>query len=270
MPAAGAMRTLKLTVAYDGTDFVGWQRQDNGVSIQQRVEEALAPFEPEGPRPLHIEGASRTDAGVHAAGQVASVRVRFDHPVDAVRRALNIRLPTAIRVLTVEDAPSGFHARFDARGKRYRYRINTAPVVSPLDRWFVWHVPRPCDVAAMRTAARTLVGCHDFASFQATGSSVVDTRRTVQRLDIVEMRDELHIEVEGDGFLRHMVRIMSGSLVDVGLGTFPPDWMARARDACDRRKAGRTAPASGLILEQVHYDVPDDVPAAGPRAGNSC
>jgi tRNA pseudouridine38-40 synthase len=264
------MRTLKLTVAYDGTDFVGWQRQDNGVSVQQRLEEALAPFEPDAPRPLTVEGASRTDAGVHAAGQVASVRVRFEHPVDAVRRALNIRLPTAIRVLSVEDAAPGFHARFDARSKRYRYRISTVPVVSPLDRWFVWHVPRPCNVAAMREAASSLVGSHDFASFQATGSSVIDTRRIVHRVDIVETPDELHIEVEGDGFLRHMVRIMSGSLVDVGLGTFPADWMARARDTHDRRKAGRTAPASGLILEQVHYDAPDDVPVTGPWAGNSC
>jgi tRNA pseudouridine38-40 synthase len=264
------MRTLKLTIAYDGTGFVGWQRQDNGVSIQQCVEEALAPFDPEAVPRVTVEGASRTDAGVHAAGQVASARVAFGHPVDAVRRALNIRLPTAIRVLTVEDAAPGFHARYDARGKRYRYRIRTAPVGWPLDRGFVWHVPRPCNVAAMREAARALVGCHDFASFQATGSSVVDTRRTVHRLEVVETADELHIEVEGDGFLRHMVRIITGSLVDVGLGTFPPEWMARVRDVRDRRQAGRTAPASGLILEQVRYDALEDGPLAGPPTRNSC
>jgi tRNA pseudouridine38-40 synthase len=250
------MRTLKLTIAYDGTAYVGWQRQENGTSIQQLVEEALSPFMPGAPGPV-VNGASRTDAGVHALGQVASVHVPFVHPRDAVQRALNIRLPTDIRILAVDDVQEAFHARIDARGKRYRYRIATGAVVLPANRWFVWHVPTTLDVDAMRAAAQPLVGAHDFAAFQATGSSVVDTRRVIRRLDIVPAGDELHIEVEGDGFLRHMVRIIVGSLVDVGLGSRGPGWLTSALEGRDRRAAGRTAPASGLVLERVFYDSGD-------------
>ncbi len=255
------MRTLKLTIAYDGTAYVGWQRQENGTSVQQLIEEAIAPFTPDAPP--SIAGASRTDAGVHAIGQVATARVTFGHPLDAIRRALNIRLPTDIRILAVEEAPDAFHARIDARGKVYRYRIATGPVVLPMHRWFVWHVAAPLDVAAMQDAARPLVGAHDFAAFQATGSSIVDTRRVVRRIDILPAGDELHIEVEGDGFLRHMVRIIAGSLVDVGVGSRPPAWLGSALEGRDRRAAGRTAPASGLVLERVFYGAG----APGPRAG---
>lgn len=246
------MRTLKLTIAYDGTAYVGWQRQENGTSIQHVLEQALVPFRPDVDPPA-VVGASRTDAGVHALGQVASVHVDFDHPVDAVQRALNIRLPGDVRVLAVDDAPSDFHARLRARGKLYRYRIATAPVVLPMHRWFVWHVPSPLNLPVMREAARHLVGTHDFSAFQATGSSVTDTRRTVRRLDLVAADGELHIEVEGDGFLRHMVRIIAGSLVDVGLGTYAPERLAAALASGDRRRAGRTAPPAGLVLEQVRY-----------------
>ncbi|ODS53715.1 MAG: tRNA pseudouridine(38-40) synthase TruA [Acidobacteria bacterium SCN 69-37] len=246
------LRTLKLTLAYDGTAYVGWQRQPTGASIQQVVEEALAPFMPGAPPPT-VTGAGRTDAGVHATGQVASVRVGFDHPVDAVQRAINIRLPLDIRVRRVEVAVPSFHARIDARGKLYRYRLATAPVVLPMDRWFVWHVPEPLDREAMREAARALVGTHDFAAFQATGSSITDTRRTIRRIDLVQAGDELHVAIEGDGFLRHMVRIITGSLVDVGRGRHDPAWVAEALAGRDRQAAGRTAPAAGLVLERVDY-----------------
>lgn len=249
------MRTLKLTLAYDGTAYVGWQRQPNGVSIQQLIEEALGAFAPHEPLPV-VNGASRTDAGVHALAQVASARVAFPHPVDAVQRALNVRLPGDIRVLSVEDVAAHFHARIDARGKSYRYRIATDPVVMPADRWFVWHVPQVCDVDRMRDAARHLVGAHDFAAFQASGSDVIGTRRVVHRLELDQQRGELHLTIDGDGFLRHMVRIVTGSLVDVGVGTHPPAWMADVVASRDRRRAGRTAPAAGLVLERVYYDAP--------------
>lgn len=257
------MRTLRLTLAYDGTAYVGWQRQPNGTSIQQLIEDALAPFAPDTSPAPTVTGASRTDAGVHALGQIASAQVPFAHPVDAIQRALNIRLPLDVRVLAVAEAAPGFHARFDARGKRYRYRIATTPIVLPMKRWFVWHVPEPLDVDAMREAARSLVGAHDFASFQATGSSVVDTRREIRRLDLVGAGDELHIEIEGDGFLRHMVRIMAGSLVDVGVGTRPVAWLAEAIESRNRRAAGRTAPPSGLVLERVFYGDGEDDPGPG-------
>lgn len=247
------VRTLKLVVAYDGTEYAGWQRQPNGVSIQQLIEEAFASFTPGEPPPA-VTGASRTDAGVHAIGQVASVRVPFSHPADAVLRALNARLPEAVRILDAADAHASFHARRDARRKRYRYRIYRAAVLLPMLRLYVWHVPGRLDLNAMREAAARLVGTHDFAAFQASGASVATTRRTIFRLDLVETGDELHLEVEGDGFLRHMIRIIAGSLVDIGRGTRTPAWLGEALDGRDRRLAGQTAPAAGLCLERVDYD----------------
>lgn len=245
------MRTLKLTIAYDGTRYVGWQRQENGLSVQQVIEEALQPMC--GDDPAVLMGASRTDAGVHAAAQVASVRVRFAHAVTTVWRALNVTLPADIRVLDVVDAEPGFHARFDATGKSYRYRIATDRVLSPFDRWFVWHVPRRCDIDAMREAAAVLVGRHDFSSFQARGSTVLDGWRTLERLSVERAGHEIHIEVGGNGFLRHMVRIIAGTLVDIGVGTRPVASMAEALNARDRQSAGRTAPAQGLVLTEVRY-----------------
>src|SRR5678815_1575616 len=149
------MRTLKLTVAYDGTRFVGWQRQAEGQSIQGLLEDALARFEG---APVTVHGAGRTDAGVHARGQVASVEVATPHQTLSIQRGLNASLPPDVRILTVEDAPPGFHARFSARSKTYRYVLNNVPVASPFDRAFVWHVSDRLDVDAMRTAANALVG----------------------------------------------------------------------------------------------------------------
>lgn len=245
------MRTLKLTIAYDGTRYVGWQRQENGLSVQQVIEEALQPMC--GDLAAVLNGSSRTDAGVHAAAQVASVRVEFAHSPTTVRRALNVTLPADIRILDVVEAEPGFHARFDATGKSYRYRIFTGRVLSPFDRWFVWHVPQRCDLDAMRDAAAVLVGRHDFSSFQARGSTVLDGWRTLERLSVEPVGAEIHIDVEGGGFLRHMVRIIAGTLVDIGVGTRPSGSMAAALAACDRQAAGRTAPALGLTLMKVKY-----------------
>lgn len=245
------MRSLKLTLAYDGTNYVGWQRQTNGVSIQQMVEEAFAPLV--GGVPPTVAGASRTDAGVHAIGQVASVNVETDVSALAVRRALNVRLPADIRVLTVEDAAPGFHARFHAASKSYRYRMVTAQVLSPFDRLCVWHAPEPKRLDWMREAAAALVGRHDFASFQARGATVRDTVRTIQRLELVDAGDEIRIECDGDGFLRHMVRAIAGTLAEVGTGLRPPSSMAALLEARDRRAAGATAPACGLMLLGVRY-----------------
>jgi tRNA pseudouridine38-40 synthase len=240
------MRVLKLTLAYDGTNYVGWQRQENGVSVQQVVEDALQPMC--GDDPVVVNGASRTDAGVHALGQIASVRVAFTHTPSTVRRALNVRLPPDVRVLDVEEAASRFHARFDAS-----YRIATARVPSPFDRWFVWHMPRRCDLDAMRAAASVLVGRHDFSSFQARGASVLDGWRTLERIEISRTDDEIHVDVDGNGFLRHMVRIIVGTLIDIGVGTRPVASMAETLAAKDRQTAGQTAPAAGLVLTSVKY-----------------
>ena len=245
------MRCLKLTIAYDGTTYVGWQRQPNGVSIQQLIEQAFAPLA--GGEAPAVAGAGRTDAGVHAVAQVASVQLDTDLAAETIRRALNFRLPADVRVHRVEDAPLDFHARFDAAGKIYRYRICVGAVVSPFDRCFVHHAPEARDHDAMRDAAARLVGRHDFASFQAAGGDAQDSVRTLHRLDLCAREDELVLDIEGNGFLRHMVRTIAGTLIEVGAGQRGAAAMTDILAARDRRAAGRTAPASGLTLLRVNY-----------------
>ena len=250
------MRTLRLTLAYDGTNYAGWQRQDREPTVQQAVEEAFVPLVSGGGDPVTpptVAAAGRTDAGVHALGQVASVNVDFEIAASAVQRALNVRLPTDIRVVGVVDAPPGFHARYHAAGKTYRYRIATTPVLSPFDRHFVFHYPGRHDADAMRAGAARLVGRHDFASFQTVGSWPLDTTRTIHRLEVTETGGEIALEIEGDGFLRHMVRAIAGTLLEVGAGQRPVDAISQVLAARDRQAAGRTLPASGLTLVSVRY-----------------
>jgi tRNA pseudouridine38-40 synthase len=247
------VRTLKLTIAYDGTNYVGWQRQTNGLAVQQAIEDAVAPLVDDVERRPGVAGASRTDAGVHAAAQVASVNLDVELSTASLLRAINVRLPADIRILQVEDAAPGFHARFHARGKSYRYRLARSLVMSPFDRAFAWHVPELSDVGAMCHAATAFVGRHDFASFQARGSSTLDTVRTIARLDIDEKGDEVVVEVEGDGFLRHMVRAIVGTLVEVGSGLRAADTVPAILAERHRRAGGPTAPARGLMLIAVRY-----------------
>jgi len=255
------VRVLKLTIAYDGTAYVGWQRQQNGISIQALLEDALARIEGS---PIVVMGAGRTDAGVHALGQVASVRIA--HPIDTapLRRALNAILPDDVRVLGVAEAPDDFHARFGARSKTYRYRIFTGDVVSPFERRYAWHIPHALDVGAMRAGAREIAGTHDFAAFRAAGTDTATTVRTIARLEITHApppmtaANDPHalaiaIEVEGDGFLRHMVRTIAGTLVEVGAGRRHPGSVAGTLNSKDRSQAGPTAPAQGLFLVRVSY-----------------
>ncbi|NQW04328.1 MAG: tRNA pseudouridine(38-40) synthase TruA [Acidobacteria bacterium] len=244
------MRVLRLLVAYDGTHYCGWQRQENGPTIQGALEDACASLL--GPSPS-VTGAGRTDAGVHALGQVASVRVETTHATDAVRRALNVRLDPDIRVLDVTDAAPEFHARFDATGKTYRYRIATTPLVSPFTHRYVWHVPQPLDLTAMRRAATDLIGRHDFSAVRSTGSEVSDAVRTLDRVEWIERAGELVLEVHGDGFLRHMVRAIVGTLVEVGSGRRTAQSIPGLLASRDRGQAGETAPAQGLTLVSVDY-----------------
>jgi tRNA pseudouridine38-40 synthase len=246
-------RTIKLTLAYDGTDFVGWQRQAEGASIQGLIEDALAAFEG---APVTVHGAGRTDAGVHALGQVASATITTRHDTAAIQRGLNVALPPSVRVLAIEERPPEFHARFSAIGKAYEYRIVNAPFVSPFLFRYAWHVPRPLDLDAMREAGALLEGEHDFAAFQGSGSEVASTRRTIARLEWEAGGGHdrpLVMRIEGDGFLRHMVRNIAGTLVDVGEGRWPPDHVARILADGTRRGAGRAAPPSGLFLVAVRY-----------------
>jgi tRNA pseudouridine38-40 synthase len=171
----------------------------------------------------------------------------------AVQRAMNVRLPPDIRVLAVEEAAPGFHARSFSTSKAYRYRIATGSVLSPFDRWYVWHHPIPKDVELMRQAAAHLIGTHDFVSFQAAGSAVRATTRTLTRVEVRETPGEIVIDVEGDGFLRHMVRAIAGTLADVGTGARSAASIAETLSARDRRAAGTTAPGCGLTLMAVRY-----------------
>ena len=252
------MRTLKLTLAYDGGDYVGWQRQLVGRSIQGELERAFE--EIEGQR-IAVHGAGRTDAGVHALAQVASIRLAHDIEVDSLVRALNAKLPVDVRVLSVESVEDQFHARFSSRRKVYRYFIALGPMVSPFVRRYAWHVAEPLDTNAMKNAAVALLGQHDFAAFQAVGSDVETTVRTISEVTIgtrqlpeVESTTPLiSVDVIGEGFLRHMVRIMVGTLVSVGKGKRPASAMSGLLSSGDRECAGVTAPAHGLFLVSVVY-----------------
>ena len=245
------MRTLKITLAYDGTRFVGWQRQADGESVQGLLEDALARLEG---GPVAASGAGRTDAGVHALAQVASARVTCAHDAATLTRALNANLPRDIRVLSVEDVADSFHARFSATGKTYRFQIRNAPVASPFDRSFVWHLPEPLSLDAMRRAAALLVGTHDFNAFRSAGSDTASSVRTVTRSEWTCRTEMLTYEIAGDGFLRHMVRAIVGTLVEIGRGWRNPEDITFLLGAATRAQAGATAPPHGLFLVAVDYD----------------
>ncbi len=247
------MRTLKLTVAYDGTDYVGWQRQADGVSIQGVLEDALAPFEG---APVTVHGAGRTDAGVHALGQVASVQLTATIEPGTLARALNAVLPAAIRIVSVEEADAEFHARFSATGKTYEYRIVNAPFVSPFIQRYAWHVPPRLDMDAIEAATAFLRGRHDFAAFQSAGTDVPSSVRTITEIEWTRGRGPdvpLVLRMSGDGFLRHMVRNIAGTLVEVGRGRWSAAAMADILASRDRSSAGTTAPPHGLFLTGVMY-----------------
>ena len=246
------MPRQKLTIEYCGAGFVGWQRQANGLSIQEALETAVRRF---CGASVTVFGAGRTDAGVHALAQVAHVDLPRVAPPDEIRGALNHHLrPHAISVLTVETVPPEFDARLSATGRRYLYRILNRRTAPALDRGRVWHVAPPLDVAAMRDGAAHLIGHHDFSTFR---DSLCQARSPVKTLDALELSragDEIYIKAAARSFLHHQVRNMVGTLKLVGLGRWRPDDVARALAARDRRAGGPTAPAEGLALVAVRYD----------------
>jgi tRNA pseudouridine38-40 synthase len=245
------MPTFSITLAYDGTDYVGWQRQALGVSIQSLVEDALRDLDQ---RDVAAIGAGRTDAGVHALGQVASFRLERSIEAGALVRAMNARLPADVRVLSASAVPDSFHARFAARRKTYRYRIWNGDVLGPFERATAWHVPGPLDRHAMAAAAALLQGRHDFAAFQAAGSATRSTERELYASRVMCEGEALLYEVIGGGFLRHMVRAIVGTLVEVGRGRRPAAWVSDVLVSRDRGLAGPTAPPQGLTLVRVDYD----------------
>jgi len=250
---------FRLTLEYDGAGFSGWQVQAGAVrTLQGELEAAVLRIT--GVR-ARAHGAGRTDAGVHAEGQVANLKLETALTAPALQRALNAVLPRGIAVVTAEVVEDGFHARHHARAKLYRYRIWNGPRPSPLRAARAWWVKPALDVAAMASAGALLLGRHDFASFQDVGSDVESTIRTLTRCDVLgtpvspgqAARGEIEIHVEGSGFLRHMVRILAGTLVQAGTRRREPGSLPAVLAARDRRAAGPTAPPHGLTLVRVSY-----------------
>ena len=245
------MTRYRLIVEYDGTDLVGWQRQKNGPSVQQALEEAIAAFSGEAPR---VYGAGRTDAGVHATGQVAHFDLNKRTDGKVVRNALNAHLrPSPIAVLDARAVSDRFHARLSARRRHYLYRIVNRAAPLAIDRGRAWHVMVPLDAAAMGEAARVLVGKHDFTTFRAAPCQARSPVKTLSELRIERRGEEILIHARARSFLHHQVRNMVGTLRLVGEGKWDAAAVARALAARDRSKGGPTAPAEGLYLRAVEY-----------------
>ncbi len=245
------MPRYRLTLEYDGTPFVGWQIQDNGPSVQGVLEQAIDKFCGESPRTV---AAGRTDAGVHAMGQVVHVDLTKDWPVERVREALNFHLrPHPVSVVEAAIAASDFNARLSARSRRYLYRILNRRAPPALDKERVWHVARPLDAPAMHVAAQVLVGRHDFTTFRASLCQAKSPVKTLDRLDVTREGDEIRVTALARSFLHHQVRNMVGALKLVGDGKWSVDDVAAALAARDRTKGGATAPAAGLCLMEVGY-----------------
>lgn len=246
---------VKFTIAYDGTQYVGWQTQATGMTVQQKIEEALAKLFPS--KPI-LHSSSRTDTGVHALGMAAHVEIpkpEFRMTPFKLVLAINAHLPPDIRIVAAARCKAGFHARFDAKGKQYRYFVWNHAAHSPLIRHQSWHVPKKLDLAAMRQAAAKLIGLRDFRSFAANRNYPCKSSvRTLFRCDIKRQGAMLVFIIEGDGFLYKMCRGIVGTLVQVGLGKIPPDGIDKILEEKDRSEAGMTAPAQGLVLWKVYYN----------------
>ena len=245
------MTTWRVVFEYDGAAYAGWQRQPGATTIQGLAEQALS--EVLGGVRVPLIASGRTDSGVHAHGQVCSFRTEVDRPPSAIRDGLNSKLPDDIACLSASVAHPEFHAQRSATGKLYRYVIRVGPVPSALRAGRYWGVRWPLDVAGMHAAVQHLVGVHDFTSFRAAGCSASSPVREILSARVHVVEDETHIELHGKGFLRHMVRNIVGSLLQVGRGKRPPEWFAELRDARDRSRGGRTAPGCGLFLVRVDY-----------------
>lgn len=244
-------RRILLTISYDGTAYCGWQFQENGPSIQEEVEKALQKALG---RSIRITGASRTDAGVHALGQRAHFDTDASIPPEKFPFVLNRYLPPDIRVLAGTEVPPDFHARFQAAGKLYTYRVHNAPHPSALYRNLTVHVPVFLDADQMHRAGQQLIGTHDFAAFAAAGGSAKTTVRTLDLLSVQRTGEEITLRVHGNAFLYNMVRIIAGTLIGIGQGKLAPSCLDRALQSGSRLDLGVTAPAQGLELTRVDYD----------------
>ncbi len=245
------VRTIKLLIEYDGTNYLGWQVQARGETIQGTIQERLEQILGE---PVHLVGAGRTDAGAHAIGQVAHFKTRSSLDLGSIHRALNSLLPEDILIQKVEEAEEDFHARKGARVKVYEYRVLNRPLRSVFHRRYAWHIPQSLNWEEMRKATQKLIGEHDFSAFRSTGTPTKSGIRKVFRAEWKREREGLmRFEIEGSGFLKQMVRAIVGTLVEVGRGKLDAEAFQRILESKDRRNAGPTAPAHGLFLKEVKY-----------------
>ena len=245
-------KTFKLVIEYDGTAYHGWQRQKSDRSIQAEIEKALTVMTR---KAITLSASGRTDAGVHALGQVAHFTCETAIEPEAFHLGLNSLLPDDIVIKACENVPDTFHARYDARRKTYRYRILNRRVPTAVDNRYVWHIRQELQIGAMQSAAAQVVGEHDFKAFEGTGSPRTSTVRTIFRTRLTQKPEGyLVFEIEGDGFLRYMVRNIVGTLVDVGQGKITPEGFKMILESKDRDRAGATAPPQGLFLVSVEYE----------------
>lgn len=244
------MKRILLTVEYDGTNYAGWQRQLNGLAVQQVLEDALQKATKER---IVVTGASRTDAGVHALGQAVHFDTESRIPPEKYPFVLNTMLPRDVRVHAGREVPEGFHARFMTCGKRYTYRIVNSRHASAIRRNTHVHVPLALDLAPMQEAAKQLLGTHNYAAFQAAGGTAKTTVRTITSAELIRQGDEIILTVEGDAFLYNMVRIIAGTLIEIGLHRRTVDAFSEAYETLDRLSLGVTAPPQGLELTKVYY-----------------
>jgi tRNA pseudouridine38-40 synthase len=245
------MRNIKLTIEYDGTNYLGWQVQPRGLTIQGMIEEKLSLLTGER---IRLSGSGRTDSGAHALHQVASFRTKSRMGVDTMQKALNSLLPPDIAIKRVEEVAEDFHARKDAKSKVYEYRILNRDIRSAFDRRYAWYIPQKLDLRRMKEAAEVLIGEHDFSSFRSVGTPTKTAiRKIVRAVWKKDRQGFLRFEIEASGFLKQMVRAIVGTLVDVGKGKMDAEEFSKILESKDRKKAGPTAPSHGLFLKEVKY-----------------
>lgn len=244
------MRNIKLILEYDGTSYAGWQIQNNAVTIQGTVENALEKLTEE---KINVIGSSRTDSGVHAKGFVLNFKTESSIPDRSFREALNTVLPRDIVVLDSKEVALDFHARYSSIGKRYSYTILNTPYPAAIGRQYLYHYRRPLDFNIMNKGCGYFIGRYDYSAFRTIGSSVKTSVREVKKAFLEKKNDIIIFTVEADGFLYNMVRIMVGTLIDVGIHKIKPEDILEIIESKDRNKAGKTAPASGLCLQEVYY-----------------
>ena len=245
------MKNIKLTIEYDGKDFNGWQKQPDKLNIQGTIEQAIERITGE---KVDLNASGRTDAGVHAIGQVANFKTNYELPIEKWPLALNANIKKSIVIKSAEEVEERFHSRLSCKRKTYRYVINNSKYGTAIYRYLETHIPQKLDIEKMQQAVKHFEGEHDFKAFKASGTSSKSSVRTIYKAEVLQMPDErIYIELTGSGFLYNMVRLISGTLVDVGLGKIEPNAIPSIIDSKQRERAGKTLPPNGLYLLNVEY-----------------